>query len=221
MAVPTEDKVDFRAACFCHKTIVDIGFICSVCLSSTFIDAGINTLSNNTTTVFCKPTPVCSTCRAKFPMKSLTRLKEALKPVLPPGIPEPSMIVDSPPDTPALMIPPPTTAPNGKGKGKASQQRNGQFPPLHLGPMGMGGPGGMPGIHGMPGMPVMGMGGHPPPPLKKGQKRAANGLPPGMMSGMGMGPGGPPQMDWRSMMAFQPGTATTSSGTPTPPPPSR
>lgn len=34
MAVPTEDKVDFRAACFCHKTIVDVGFICSVCLSS-------------------------------------------------------------------------------------------------------------------------------------------------------------------------------------------
>ena len=34
MVVPTEDKVDLRAACFCHKKIVDIGFICSVCLSS-------------------------------------------------------------------------------------------------------------------------------------------------------------------------------------------
>jgi len=25
MAVPTEDKVDFRAACFCHKKIIDVG----------------------------------------------------------------------------------------------------------------------------------------------------------------------------------------------------
>lgn len=36
MAVPRQDKVDFRAACFCHKNIVDIGFVCSVCLSSEF-----------------------------------------------------------------------------------------------------------------------------------------------------------------------------------------
>lgn len=35
LAVPTQDRVDFRAACFCHKNIVDIGFVCSVCLSST------------------------------------------------------------------------------------------------------------------------------------------------------------------------------------------
>lgn len=34
LAVPTQDKIDFRAACFCHKHIVDIGFVCSVCLSS-------------------------------------------------------------------------------------------------------------------------------------------------------------------------------------------
>lgn len=34
IAVPTQDKIDFRAACFCHKNIVDIGFVCSVCLSS-------------------------------------------------------------------------------------------------------------------------------------------------------------------------------------------
>ena len=36
MAVPTQDKIDFRAACFCHKTVVDIGFVCSVCLSSKY-----------------------------------------------------------------------------------------------------------------------------------------------------------------------------------------
>ncbi|KAH9002044.1 TFIIH subunit Tfb4/p34 [Lactarius hatsudake] len=46
IAVPRQDKVDFRAACFCHKNIVDIGFVCSVCLS-----------------IFCSPVPVCSTCR--------------------------------------------------------------------------------------------------------------------------------------------------------------
>ncbi|KAF8628909.1 hypothetical protein AX15_003690 [Amanita polypyramis BW_CC] len=34
LSVPTQDKVDFRAACFCHKTIIDIGFVCSVCLST-------------------------------------------------------------------------------------------------------------------------------------------------------------------------------------------
>ena len=36
MAVPTQDKIDFRAACFCHKTVVDVGFVCSVCLSSEY-----------------------------------------------------------------------------------------------------------------------------------------------------------------------------------------
>ncbi|KAI0318391.1 TFIIH subunit Tfb4/p34 [Amylostereum chailletii] len=46
ITVPTQDKVDFRAACFCHKNIVDIAFVCSVCLS-----------------IFCSPVPVCSTCR--------------------------------------------------------------------------------------------------------------------------------------------------------------
>lgn len=35
--LPTQDQVDFRAACFCHKQIVDIGFVCSVCLSSIYL----------------------------------------------------------------------------------------------------------------------------------------------------------------------------------------
>ncbi|KAH9040730.1 transcription factor Tfb4 [Lactarius pseudohatsudake] len=67
MAVPRQDKVDFRAACFCHKNIVDIGFVCSVCLS-----------------IFCSPVPVCSTCRTKFPMKTLQRLN-ASRPSIPPA----------------------------------------------------------------------------------------------------------------------------------------
>ncbi|KAK6824534.1 transcription factor tfiih subunit [Apiospora arundinis] len=29
----TQDRVDFRAACFCHRDVVDTGFVCSVCLS--------------------------------------------------------------------------------------------------------------------------------------------------------------------------------------------
>ncbi|KAI0081256.1 transcription factor Tfb4 [Panus rudis PR-1116 ss-1] len=65
ISVPTQDKVDFRAACFCHKNIVDIGFVCSVCLS-----------------IFCQPVPVCSTCRTKFPIKTLQRLN-ASKPTVP------------------------------------------------------------------------------------------------------------------------------------------
>ncbi|KAJ2898384.1 RNA polymerase II transcription factor B subunit 4 [Coemansia aciculifera] len=46
---PTSETIDFRATCFCHKRIVDIGFVCSVCLS-----------------IFCELTPVCSTCQTKF-----------------------------------------------------------------------------------------------------------------------------------------------------------
>jgi len=60
ISVPTQDKIDFRAACFCHKNIIDVGFVCSVCLS-----------------IFCQPVPVCSTCRTKFPFKTLQRLNAA------------------------------------------------------------------------------------------------------------------------------------------------
>jgi transcription initiation factor TFIIH subunit 3 len=30
---PTMEVVDFRAACFCHRKVVDVGFVCSICLS--------------------------------------------------------------------------------------------------------------------------------------------------------------------------------------------
>ncbi|MCJ1370914.1 RNA polymerase II transcription factor B subunit 4 [Loxospora ochrophaea] len=30
---PTQVGVDFRAACFCHRRVVDVGFVCSICLS--------------------------------------------------------------------------------------------------------------------------------------------------------------------------------------------
>ncbi|KAJ9085453.1 RNA polymerase II transcription factor B subunit 4 [Entomophthora muscae] len=50
---PGEPGVDFRAACFCHKTVIDVGYVCSVCLS-----------------IFCKSYEVCSTCRSKFSIDS-------------------------------------------------------------------------------------------------------------------------------------------------------
>ncbi|KAI1816621.1 TFIIH subunit Tfb4/p34 [Poronia punctata] len=33
LIVPTQDSVDFRAACFCHRKVVDTGYVCSICLS--------------------------------------------------------------------------------------------------------------------------------------------------------------------------------------------
>jgi len=44
--------VDYRASCFCHKRVIDTGFICSVCLS-----------------IFCKDNmrlPQCPTCKSVF-----------------------------------------------------------------------------------------------------------------------------------------------------------
>lgn len=46
---PQRKCIDFRAACFCHKQVVDIGYVCSVCLS-----------------IFCKPVTVCPTCHTSF-----------------------------------------------------------------------------------------------------------------------------------------------------------
>jgi transcription initiation factor TFIIH subunit 3 len=33
LVTPSADVVDFRAACFCHRKVVDMGFVCSICLS--------------------------------------------------------------------------------------------------------------------------------------------------------------------------------------------
>ncbi|KAK4101060.1 transcription factor Tfb4 [Parathielavia hyrcaniae] len=33
LVTPSADAVDFRAACFCHRNVVNTGFVCSVCLS--------------------------------------------------------------------------------------------------------------------------------------------------------------------------------------------
>ena len=36
LVMPGQVGVDFRAACFCHRRVVDVGFVCSICLSSEF-----------------------------------------------------------------------------------------------------------------------------------------------------------------------------------------
>ncbi|XP_022768204.1 RNA polymerase II transcription factor B subunit 4-like isoform X3 [Durio zibethinus] len=47
--LPKPVGVDFRASCFCHKDTIDMGYICSVCLS-----------------IFCKHHKKCSTCGSVF-----------------------------------------------------------------------------------------------------------------------------------------------------------
>ena len=51
---PTQISVDFRAACFCHRNVVDIGFVCSICLS-----------------IFCEPPEgaVCLTCGTQLKLE--------------------------------------------------------------------------------------------------------------------------------------------------------
>ncbi|RKP15349.1 TFIIH subunit Tfb4/p34 [Piptocephalis cylindrospora] len=47
---PERHEVDFRAACFCHRKVIDSGYVCSVCLS-----------------IFCDRLAQCSTCGMRFP----------------------------------------------------------------------------------------------------------------------------------------------------------
>ncbi|KAF8469185.1 TFIIH subunit Tfb4/p34 [Kalaharituber pfeilii] len=56
LVLPTQVNVDFRAACFCHKRVVDIGFVCSICLS-----------------IFCSPPDgaICTTCGTKLDISTL------------------------------------------------------------------------------------------------------------------------------------------------------
>jgi transcription initiation factor TFIIH subunit 3 len=48
---PGKGEVDFRAACFCHRNVIDLGYVCSVCLSSTFSSSS----SSNLPAVLNKP----------------------------------------------------------------------------------------------------------------------------------------------------------------------
>ncbi|GJP50970.1 hypothetical protein CLOM_g10124 [Closterium sp. NIES-68] len=57
ITLPQPSAVDFRASCFCHKQPVDLGFVCSVCLS-----------------IFCAPARTCATCGADFASAKRTRV---------------------------------------------------------------------------------------------------------------------------------------------------
>ncbi|XP_040272147.1 general transcription factor IIH subunit 3 isoform X2 [Bufo bufo] len=47
--LPPPVHVDYRAACFCHRNMIEIGYVCSVCLS-----------------IFCNFSPICTTCETAF-----------------------------------------------------------------------------------------------------------------------------------------------------------
>ncbi|KAJ4942338.1 general transcription factor IIH subunit 3 isoform X1 [Gymnodraco acuticeps] len=49
LVLPPPVHVDYRAACFCHRNLIDIGYVCSVCLS-----------------IFCNFSPICTTCETAF-----------------------------------------------------------------------------------------------------------------------------------------------------------
>ena len=64
LALPAPDRLDYRAACFCHRKLVDIGFVCSVCLS-----------------IFCKFSPICSTCHTVFKTNLLPKPDRRKRPL--------------------------------------------------------------------------------------------------------------------------------------------
>jgi transcription initiation factor TFIIH subunit 3 len=61
---PTQEVVDFRAACFCHRRVVDVGFVCSICLSSMLSSLSLLGQILMSDTVFCSPPEgaICLTC---------------------------------------------------------------------------------------------------------------------------------------------------------------
>lgn len=65
LVLPAAGDVDFRAACFCHRDVVDVGFVCSVCLS-----------------IFCEPLPdaTCLTCGSHLSLSTAQTATPALIP---------------------------------------------------------------------------------------------------------------------------------------------
>jgi len=62
MALPARAQVDYRAACFCHRNLIDIGYVCSVCLS-----------------IYCTFSPICSTCQTTFKILGPQKLAKKKK----------------------------------------------------------------------------------------------------------------------------------------------
>lgn len=67
---PKQKIVDFRGSCFCHGKIVDVGFVCSVCLSGMFLIFYFCfvyfTFQFIYFLVFCSFGPFCKVCKTKF-----------------------------------------------------------------------------------------------------------------------------------------------------------
>lgn len=61
LLLPERRKAAHRAACFCHRNIIDIGYVCSVCLS-----------------IFCTFSPICSSCQTHFKLDLPTKLIDQL-----------------------------------------------------------------------------------------------------------------------------------------------
>lgn len=49
LVLPSAMQVSYHCACFCHHKLIEVGFVCSVCLS-----------------IFCQFQPICSTCQTHF-----------------------------------------------------------------------------------------------------------------------------------------------------------
>lgn len=67
LILPPPVHVDYRAACFCHRNLIEIGYVCSVCLS-----------------IFCNFSPICTTCETAFkiPLPQMVKAKKKkVKPV--------------------------------------------------------------------------------------------------------------------------------------------
>lgn len=62
LVLPTQKKISYKAACFCHRTMIDVGYVCSVCLS-----------------IFCSFTPICSTCHTVYKLPNIPLLKPKKK----------------------------------------------------------------------------------------------------------------------------------------------
>uniref|UniRef100_M4BTB8 General transcription factor IIH subunit n=1 Tax=Hyaloperonospora arabidopsidis (strain Emoy2) TaxID=559515 RepID=M4BTB8_HYAAE len=64
LKLPSQDSVDFRAMCFCHREVISTAFVCPVCLS-----------------LFCEFRPICSTCgiRSHIQPKKTGMLKKHLR----------------------------------------------------------------------------------------------------------------------------------------------
>ncbi|CAL1616615.1 unnamed protein product [Knipowitschia caucasica] len=66
LVLPPPAHVDYRAACFCHRNLIEIGYVCSVCLS-----------------IFCNFSPICTTCETAFKIQLPQMVKPKRKKLKP------------------------------------------------------------------------------------------------------------------------------------------